>query len=470
MIRKLFIAICAGVVSLAASAQLVISPTGLMNEIAFQAENMSPDGTGYACGSNYLNEQAAIWNIATGEIMEYGSVDSIYPPIYAEDSITILGYDSTERVEVFLGGTFHAINNDGLAVGEYGREGNAYPAKVQFGSNEISYLYSNREVDAGGGSWAVSSDGQIILGFYFDEGWNTRACIWRNGGMHSRDRINLPAPTEEEFGGPIDYVAARWMNDDASVILGYVEDGITGSWVMIYWTLELDGYYKVHAEHAKRYFTPYDYDGSGNAYYVKPNNPYAWFEPNAISANGEWISLTVTEQIDLNDFAATETKKAARLNIKTDVLEVLDLGNYDAPIMYGIADNGTCAGANEPGGFGPMAPARGAGLSQNRNGYVWFANSDTIYSLQDMYPTEPYFNYSEGDAVISTISSNGTKILGFTNQLSGEDWVISSYVATLPTMAVEHVEDAVKGVKMIKNGQVVIVREGKRYNIKGVRL
>lgn len=451
MIRKLFIAVCAGVVSLAASAQLVISPTGMMNEIAFQAENMSPDGTGYACGSNYLNGQAAIWNIATGEILEYGSVDT-----------------------VALVGSFHAINNSGLAVGEYGTDEHAYPAKVQFGDNQIAYLYCDTTKEVGGGAWTVTSDGQIILGYYFDEFWNTRACIWRNGGMHARDRINLPAPTEEEFGGPVDNtVEARWMSDDASVVLGFAQDALNGSWVMIYWTLELEGYYKVHAEHAKRYFTPYDYDGDDTAYYVKPNNPYAWFEPNAISASGEWISLTVAEKIDLNVDFPVEVKKAARLNLTTDVLEVLDLGNYDAPIMYGIADNGTCAGASEPGGFGPMgpmAPARGAGLSENRNGYVWFANSDTIYSLQDMYPTESYFNYAEGDAAISTISSNGAKIIGFTNQPSGEDWVRSSFVATLPAMAVEQVEDAVKGVKMIKNGQVVIIREGIKYNMMGQRL
>lgn len=495
--KKIFaLVLCAGAL-LAANAQVIVSPTGMMDEIGMQAEGMSPDASSYVAGSNQLNSQAAIWNVATEEVWEFGGADTIYDymPIYGtkpgweyiydysvswfepvdsvwgevEDYDNIVAYDTIWDLNTY-GGTFHAVNNSGLAVGSYGGAySDKYPVKASFGDEDVTYLYSDTEVEAGGDAWAVTADGNVILGFYFDAAWVTKACLWVNGGLNAEDRIDLPAPTEEEFGGPIDYVAARWMSADASVILGYAQDNINGNWVMVYWTKNNDGSYTVHGNYAKQYFTPYEYDEEGVASYVHPERPYNEFEPQAISANGEWVTLKLTPQYDINAWE-DPIKKTARLNLTSGTLEVLDLGNYDGPVMYGIANNGTAVGATEAGGVGPLSTL-GESLSAERVGYVWYAGSDTIVSLQELFPNEEYFNYEagNGEAAIANISADGTKIVGYTNQTDGvETWVTSSFIATLPTeTAVEHVVEGVKGVKMIENGHVVIIREGVKYNLMG---
>lgn len=499
--KKIFsLFLCAGAF-VAASAQLVISPTGMMNEIGFQAENMSADA-GYACGSNQLTQQPAIWNVARNGVMEFAYRDTIYDyvDIYGTkpgweyvydysvsfwepvDSVwgevidydNVVGVDTVWDVDDYTG-SFHAINNAGLAVGAFGSGyGDKYAVKAMYGDAEVTYLYSDRDVEAGGDAWAVNADGSLILGFYFDGAWTTHACLWKNGGLTAADRVDLPAPTEEEFGGPIDYVAARWMSADASVILGYAQDAINGKWVMVYWTKNSDESYTVHAEFANRYFTPYWFTEDGNAYWVKPNSPYAEFEPYAISANGEWVTLKLTPQYDMNDWDAMSVNQAARLNLKTGELTVLNLGNFDAPILYGIADNGTAVGATEAGGVGPLSTL-GEPMSANRVGYVWPINNNNIFTLQQLFPDETYFGYTEetGEAAISSISADASKIIGYTNQTDGiEDWAVSSFIAPLPATypsALEHVEE-VKVVKTIENGQVVIIRDGVRYNALGTKL
>lgn len=498
IMKKIFsFALCAAA-ALTASAQVIISPTGMMDEIGMQAEGMSPDASSYVAGSNQLSSQPAIWNVATDEVWEFGGADTVYQPIYGqkpgweyvydevnwweivdsvptmvEDYDNIIGYDSTLWDLNTYGGTFHAINNSGLAVGTFGGSySEKFPAKANFGDAEVTYLYAEDGVDFGGDAWAVNADGSLILGFYYDGAWVTHACLWKNGGLTAADRIDLPAPDAEEFGGDIDYVSARWMSEDASVILGYAQDAVNGKWVMIYWTLNPDGSYTVHGNYAKQNFTPHEYDEQMVGSYLHPERPYAEFEPQALSANGEWATLIVKPQYDLNDWFAAEINQAARLNLKSGKFEVLDLGEFDGPIMYGIANNGTAVGATEAGGgVGPMSTL-GESLTTARTGYVWFTGSDTIVSLQELFPTEEYFNYEEGlgEAAISSISADATKIVGYTNQTDGvETWVTSSFIATLPVTAVENTIVTDKAVKTIENGQLIILRDGAKYNALGIK-
>lgn len=501
---------------LSASAQLTISPTGLMDEIGMEAENMSPD-MNYVAGLNQLTMQPAIWNVQTGDIKEFSFRDTAYQPIYGtkmgyeyiydpdmfwviidsvyteiEDYDVILGYDSTLFDVDDYTGSFHAVNNAGVAVGAFGSGyGDKLPAFAHIADNEMSYLYINRELDefgfpmeAGGDAYAINADGSIILGFYFNSAWVTQACIWVNGGKTAADRIDLPAPSEEEFGGTIDYVAARWMSEDASVILGYAQDELNGKWVMVYWTKNADGTYTVHGDYARQYFTPYWFDENG-LYFVHPERPYYEFEPFAISANGEWVSLNVSPLYDPNDWDAVQVNLAARLNLNTRELQVLPAqGEDNAPIFHGIANNGTAVGAASPAAMpGPLAPQKKVVKAPNQSrmenstrvGFVWPAIQHNIYSLRELFPNETYFQYDPelGEAAISGISADATTIVGYTNQTDGVDsWVVSSFIAVLPELpaAIDNTEIKADVKKVFENGQVVIIRDGQRYSVTGVRL
>lgn len=504
--KKFFLLSLLAGASLAASAEVIVSPTGLMNEVGFQAESLSPDASSFACGSNQLNSQPAIWNVATGEVIEFFHLDTAYSydPIFGtkmdwvynydwdfesptfgqvidsvwsevDDYDNVIGIDTVPMEDPYTG-TLHAINNAGLAVGTFGSSmyGQQYPVKVMPGDTAVTYLYANREMEDGGDAYAVNADGSLIIGFY-TMGMGAQACVWVNGGLYAEDRIDLPTPNEEDFGSPIDYVSARWMSEDGSVILGYAQDFINGHWVMVHWTKEADGSYAAHAEYAKQYFTPTIFDeATSSEAYMKPNCPYSNFEPQGISANGEWVSLSVTPLIDLSDWSTPEIKKAARLNLTTGVLEVLNFGSYDAPIFYGIANNGTAAGSTEVGGWGPLSML-GESISSVRVGFVWPTNCSDIFSLQNIFPEEEYFAFDEttGEATVSGISADASKIYGFTNKTDGiSDWMVSSFIAELPELpnGFQRVDAAEKAAKVLMNGKVVILRNGARYNMIGAKL
>lgn len=478
---------------LSAYAQVTVSPTGMMDEIGMEAENMSPN-THFVAGMNQLTMQPAIWNVQTGDIKEFAHRDTIY----YDDDYWVVDYPTDNFTPDDYMGSFHAVTDAGLAVGEFGSGyGDKFAVKANVADNEVTYLYADFENEVGGSAYAVNADGSVILGFYYDASWMVRACIWVNGGLNAADRIDLPAPTEEEFGGPIDYVAARWMSADASVILGYAQDSHKGSWVMIYWTREANGSYTVHADHAHQYFTTYQWveelDANGNPVLDEwgwPNmvpqyvndNPYVGFEPNAISANGEWVSLSLTERYDPTDYEAIFPLLAARLNLKTNELQVLPTnGVDDAPLFYAIANNGTAVGATAINAIGPMAPGKknvkapqqGRADAEGRVGYVWPAAQLNIYTLQELYPNEAYFNPELGEFSISGISADATTIVGYTNQTDGVDsWVVSSFVAVLPELptAIDNTRVDLDVKKVFENGQVVIIRDGQRYSVTGVRL
>lgn len=504
--KKIFsFALC--LAALAVNAQnLIVSPTGMMDEIGMEAEGMSPNSQ-FVAGLNQLTLEPAIWNVAAEEVVSFSFRDTIwdYQPIYGEkdgweyiydysvsfwepvDSVwgKVTDYDNivgTDTIWDFddYSGTFHAINNAGLAVGEFGSGyGDKYPAFAHFGDDTISYLYADRDLEAGGGAYAVNEDGSVILGFYFDDAWVTRACLWLNGGQNAEDRVDLPWPTDEEFGGPVEYVAARWMSADASTILGYAQDYINGKWVAVYWTRNPDGSYTPNAELANNYFTPFEYDmETYEPAWLRPGKPYCEVEPNAISADGNWISLTLVPIFDLTDFSAVEQTLAARFEVSTHELEVLDLGEKDAPLFFGIANNGTAVGAKDGGSFGPgPMPLAEEDDNSTRVGYVWPSDrSNQIFSLRDLYPNEEYFNYApeNGEAAISGINAEGTKMVGYTNQTDGVDtWVVSSFIVDLPAewpSAVENIQLTSPATKTIVNGQLIITRDGVRYNALGAKI
>lgn len=282
----------------------VLSP--MNEETHLMGEAMSPN-TKYVVGTNYVTYAPALWNVSTGEIKNY---------------------------EVNEEGAFHGVNNSGLAVGDDGK----YALAIKEDGTEIELFYEEGEIkhndefdfdyttgDAGSAAWAVSEDGKVIAGCYYDTNYKTTPCIWNENG----ERTDLPIPSEEEVGTEIDGAQVRWMTPDASVLLGFVHDDFS-TWPACIWTKNADGSYSVNLI-SKNYWEP--------SYQM--GKPYMVFHPQGISENGEWVSLNVQAEYDGFDFSAViPLEKAARLNLKSGKLEVLESDN----VVYhaaGIANDGT---------------------------------------------------------------------------------------------------------------------------------
>lgn len=427
--------------------------------IGFTAEHLSSQKK-FAAGANAATLEPAIWDISTNEVITY-SYTGEYTGINGDTGEPL-------TVEDPYIGDFLWVTNKGTAVGSFGTSvgENRYAAMANIKDDTVTYLYYDPVKDAGTSAYMITEDEKTILGFYFDDGWVTRACYWTNGG---KDRHDLPVPTEEEFGGPVDYISARWMSEDGSVILGYAQDTYNGAWVIIYWTRDDKGEYIVHGEYAREYFTPYSFDKYGNIYFVHQDKKYMGFQPQALSANGKWVTLEVTETIDLNDPFANPHSQAARLNLDTKKLEILDRGEDAHPLYFSVANDGTAVGAT------PM----NAEMTAPREGHIWPIGLDYTLRLQDLYPEIEFFNYEYGDgsAVISSITPDGKYICGFVEQITEDDEFLSqSYLIDVPTVwpskphgygIEEVISNANESMKTIYNGQLIIIRDGKAYNAMG---
>lgn len=472
-----------------AQAQLVAT-SPIEDEVStyqFAVEDMS-DSQSYAAGSDEGSSSPVIWDVKSNKLHYFTHESVYYPPLYDEETWEFLGYDYDNPQPDPYEGSFHAVTNEGIAVGEFGSSyADKFPCYAKIGDAEVTYLYADKESEVGGSAYGISADGKCIVGFYFDASWKTQACVWVNGGKTAADRIDLPAPTAEEFGGEIDYVAARWISADAKVVLGYAQDSNNGSWVMIYWTLEADGTYKVHADITKKYYTSWEIDfTTWDMKWVHPENPYSNFEPMALSANGQWVTLNVCSTYDLNDYEAVVANQSARLNLTTGELEVLENEDGIYPELYGVANDGTAVGTTSMS-FGPMAQrqhpnfskkAAGRAPSDARTSYIWKAGSTEVVALTDLFLDDNYFNSEElsCEFVMSGITPDAQYICGYRHATDNVDlWEVSSFIAALSdeSASVSSIKaDSAKfgTFKTLENGQLIINHNGQRFNAQGKKV
>lgn len=474
--KKFFTFACAAAVALTAFADPIVSPAFTEEgDMGFTAEGMSEDHV-FVAGSNDFLSRPVIWNTKDNSLVEFYYEGVFYPSLYDPDTWEFIGYDYENPQPDVYEGTFHAINKAGTAVGTFGSSyADKMPCYANVKDEEVTFLYVDED-EVGGDAYAITEDGSIIVGFHYDAFWMTHACVWRNGGQTKDDRYDLPMPSDEEFGSPIDYVTARWMSADAKVILGYAQDANSGSWVMLYWTANPDGTYTAHTEYTKKYYTSWeiDYD-TWSQYWLDPSKPYSLFQPDAISANGEWVTLQLKKTYDLESYDEP-APQAGRLNLKTGALEVLDTEVEVVPIFYSIANNGTAVGTT-PVMMGPLAPQRKALASAGdlREGYIWFAEGNDLQNVQELYPEDEYFNPEEllTEFNMAVVTSDAKYICGVRTATDGvESWEVTSFVIALPGMdsAVDNVKSDAKGIKLLENGQVVILRDGKKFNLMGAEL
>ena len=343
----------------------------------------------YVAGLNYSTSAPCIWNT---------------------EANTFTNFTQFEE------GSLHSVNNDGMAVGStLGYGGKALIAYIN-GKSEM--LQDNGGSNTqGADAWCISEDGKTIGGFYYYFEWTnaeqtegyyaTFPCVWQD-----KKCTTLSYPGKSEMGFNVDGAAVRWMSADASVLLGYLVDD-KATWPAVIWRKNASGGYDCDPI-CKEYFE----DG------YKKGKPYMMFSPASLSANGEWVALTIQEEFDDSDFSKPiPSPKVARYNLKTGKLEILE-GQVLPLTASAISNDGSVLMyTNVDGIFG-------------RVGYEWKGGTsvacidDQVNKVKGM----PEF----GANVPAAYAADGKTIMGFGID---EDANIFSYVVSL-----EAIDEAINGI------------------------
>lgn len=370
--------------------QVLTSPVG--DETELMCENMSPNGK-FQVGTNYAGFCPTLWNVFSNEVISY--------PQYEE-------------------GAFHAVNDEGVAVGDDGTyailrhaDGTIEPLYYDEGeTKEVTWEDGTTGTittgDAGSGAYAISADGRTIAGYYFKSDYTTFPCIWQGG-----KRIDLPLPTAEEIGYGMMGGEARWMTPDAKVIAGFIFDDMS-TWPAIIWRQQADGTYK--------------YDVVSRDYYeanYQEGKPYMLFTPGGISANGEWMSLSIQPEFDVWDFSVPAPDyQAARLNLRTMELQVCQNDGDRFYTPYGIANDGSCVMVSYPVG-------QEQGMI-GRNGHVW-TSTDEVVTIAGLAPQDETLDELSANCLVpGAISADGSIVQGFGINMGSSILSFAVFVNGLP--------------------------------------
>lgn len=385
-----------------------IKVSDMDDDMQLMGEAMSPNAK-YVVGMNFSTFAPAIWNVENNEYTEY--------PDFEE-------------------GAFHAATSNGIFVGDDGNyaikadeNGNVTPLFFNEGeevyNEEYDFYYSTG--DAGSSAYAISEDAKVIAGFYFDSSYFTTPCIWNE----NNERIDLPLPTSEEAGFEVNGGQVRYMTPDGKVLLGFLIDNMA-TWPACIWRQNAAGGYDIDII-CKNYWE----EG------YQQGKPYMVFNPSGISANGEWVALTIQNEFDDWDFSTpAPAMQVARLNLKDNTLDILN----ETEVSYtptGIANDGT------------VLAYSGANDMMNRAGYIWEAGKADVKSLDDILAQVPALD-ELGSNTPCSITADGNYVQGF--GINGEN--IFSYVVDY--------KNIVNGINSVNVENKPV--SGTIYNITGQRL
>lgn len=436
--KKIFTLVACAVAAISANAQVIFSPHS--EALAIWSESMNAQAT-LVVGTNQISMNPVIWDVENEDFTEYSGKEMVDTPIYDQETWEIIGY---EPVEMDCMGTFHAISNNGIAVGEFGAEGHGKAFMVNYAEGgDVVYLAGKEGENSS--AFAITADGSIIAGYHFQitETWQmiVGACIWKDNG---ETRIELPNPSEEELGFAIDYCEARWISEDGSVIGGFVQDQAHGQWLLQTWHRNANGEYVADATAGKYYETEM---GQGK--------PYMKFsvDSSALSANGVWMPVTIQEEYDWNDWENPwPDSYSARYNIAEDRLEIME---GEPAEFFGIANDGTAVGRASSGWMMPTGAA------------IWPAGSTEMVLLTDYY--EDFTDLSpEMASALSYITPDAKNMCGtaefvtYENPDDPDDWGTWNRVSFVAAMPQE-----IAGIKNVENN---VVESTAVYDIAGRKL
>lgn len=382
MMKKILLTLLSAAFTTALFAQNEILTTPV--DQSFQATFMSHNRN-FLAGENSDLSVPSMWNTTTNQFVQV-----VVP---------------TETGEPMMG-AFNAISNNGIAVGSISDfSGNSIAIMADFNANgnytELYRLEGETNADA----WGITDDGSTIAGFYFTNWTDVHACVWTNNGQ---TRTELPVPTQAQMGFGIDYVSARYISADGNTVLGYAQSEADGEWVALAWR-------KVNGEYqplcfAQDYYLSINDDNAGPI-----AGKYFAFEPTALSADGNWAVLSVTESFDPWDFDYAPVKLLARYNLTTNTLEVLHSNIDNVEISgFGIANDGTCVG-------------RLVEMNRTTSAIIWYPAAQEVALCSEGFAGDSYFD-NQSVTTLSSISPEGNYIAGFAMTEYGD---MTSFVAPL---------------------------------------
>lgn len=240
----------------------------------------------------------------------------------------------------------------------------------------------------------ITTDGKIIAGStdWDDAQYVTHASIWEDGKL-----TMLPEPTSDWLGFTNNGTAAKFISDDASVVVGWIIDDLATYPCMV-WRKNVDGSYSA-LPLGRRFYEPAD-----------GNRPYWTFNATGLSRNGRYIALSV-QAVDRSAVVLP-----ARYDLWTDSLEVCGQSGLDEGVYYyssNIADDGTLVGYSED--------------SNTRKGFIWKSGESSLTMLADEYPSISKLAVYDGYFHVPTdITPDGSKILGF--GVNTETGIYETYV------------------------------------------
>lgn len=435
--KKIFTLSCILAAALSANAQEAfnVGPDYLQNEdgqgsvLLLLGEKLSTNKL-YVSGQEQNAVVPFVWNTETGDVKTLIEVDDVKMPINWDED----GNETEWTTEQMMrSGSFRSVSPDGVAVGSLTDQQFyiSYPVMFDATTGKHTYLY-REDGDAGGEGYGITDDSKTIVGFYFDASWITTPCLWTNNGQ---TRTNLPLPTAEETGFPIDYASARWITPDGSRVLGYVQDYYSGAWVSVVWNRQEDGSYTTDCSMAQTLFQTRSYteiegeDGWPIFVYdeIVDPKPFTQLEPLCMSDNGEWVVCVVSDYVDEdNDQNPLMAAKNIRYNLKTGQYDAITVDGADegAKIeIFGVANDGTAAGRY-------TGPVDWETWSQPIEGVVWPAGSANLVQLKNLFPEDAYVEGWTSSA-LSTISADGKTVMGYASDEMGGQ---TTFVCELPDL------------------------------------
>lgn len=195
---------------------------------------------------------------------------------------------------------------------------------------------------------SLSADGSIVTGMVGTNWTALEPCYWENGVFHL-----LPWPNAAQFGGlqpgqKIHGCRANDISADGSVIVGYFI-AYPNTNPMIIWERQEDGSYEYVRVWDNMYEPThqlvYDYD-EGGYHLERGPNPYCWFEPFKITADGKTIAMKIQQNTD-KQVPPTQLGfyNVAERKLELVPYDPLDLfGQEQTFIVCGVADDLTTTG------------------------------------------------------------------------------------------------------------------------------
>lgn len=321
------------------------------------------------------------------------------------------------------GGEVRGMSNTGIGAGFNG------PVATLSMDGECKIIEEATDEFYGMGE-DITDDGRIIVGALvnqqYGDSWQKKPCIWVDGV-----RTMLPEPTGDDVYFNCSGAVAKHVSADGSVILGYLIDDMS-TFPAVLWIKDGDTY-KLDPIYKGR-FNPIEWSDEKQAHVTLTDDPYVAFQFGAVSANGKYVAVGVSEYLGMEfdeewgmTFINQTERRIGVYDVENKTLNIFTVDgnhNIDAETSMSpsaISNDGTVVGYTGEGGFG-----------EPRCGFILKAGETQPRLLADVFDGIGQLAIYDANAmnVVTSITGDGRYIAGFGYQLGeeeidGEVWPIN---------------------------------------------